>query len=103
TQSGASMKNHSHVDLKSSSSKANRKRDHALIIESGEQEIPVTLHTQPTLFATHHYPDDRRAMLAEGAYRRAEQRGFQPGHELDDWLAAEMELDQRLVGEGRAY
>jgi hypothetical protein len=26
------------------------------------------------------------------AYLRAEQRGFAPGHECDDWLAAEAEL-----------
>jgi hypothetical protein len=97
------MQNHSHVNRKSSSSSANREGDHALTIEAGEQAIPATLHIQPTLFATHHFPDGHQAMLAEGAYRRAEQRGFEPGHELDDWLAAEVELDQRLAGDGRAY
>ena len=30
---------------------------------------------------------EERIRLA--AYRRAEQRGFEPGHELKDWLAAE--------------
>lgn len=39
---------------------------------------------------------DRDAMVAEAAYRRAEQRGFAPGHELDDWLAAEVEVDRRF-------
>jgi Protein of unknown function (DUF2934) len=34
-----------------------------------------------------------------GAYYRAEARGFIPGHELDDWLAAERELGER-AGEG---
>jgi hypothetical protein len=34
----------------------------------------------------------RQRMIAELAYRRAEQRGFEPGHELDDWLAAETEI-----------
>jgi hypothetical protein len=33
----------------------------------------------------------RRRRIAERAYRRAEQRGFAPGRELDDWLAAERE------------
>ena len=37
----------------------------------------------------------RRAMTAEAAYYRAERRGFEPGHELEDWLAAEGEI-QRL-------
>ena len=34
----------------------------------------------------------RRAMIAEAAYYRAERRGFAPGHELEDWLAAEGEI-----------
>jgi hypothetical protein len=31
-------------------------------------------------------------LIAERAYFKAEQRGFAPGHELEDWLAAEREL-----------
>jgi Protein of unknown function (DUF2934) len=38
----------------------------------------------------------RRAMIAESAYLRAERRGFAPGHEVDDWLAAEAEVDALL-------
>ena len=34
----------------------------------------------------------RRRMIAEAAYYRAQQRGFQPGYELEDWLAAENEI-----------
>jgi hypothetical protein len=30
--------------------------------------------------------------IAEAAYYLAEQRGFVPGHELEDWLAAEREI-----------
>lgn len=37
--------------------------------------------------------EDRRRMIAEAAYFRAEQRGFVPGNELEDWLAAELEID----------
>jgi hypothetical protein len=33
--------------------------------------------------------EDLRAAIAERAYHIAEQRGFEPGMELDDWLAAE--------------
>jgi Protein of unknown function (DUF2934) len=33
----------------------------------------------------------RRRRIAERAYRLAERRGFTPGQELDDWLAAEAE------------
>ena len=43
----------------------------------------------------------RRVMIAEGAYLRAERRGFAPGHETEDWLAAEAEVDALLkVGHG---
>jgi Protein of unknown function (DUF2934) len=41
----------------------------------------------------------RRALIAEAAYLRAEQRGFAPGHETDDWLAAETEVDALLRAE----
>jgi Protein of unknown function (DUF2934) len=45
--------------------------------------------------------DDRRAMIAEAAYLRAERRGFDPGHETEDWLAAEVEVDALLaLGQG---
>jgi hypothetical protein len=37
---------------------------------------------------------DREQQIREAAYRRAEQRGFEPGAEIDDWLAAERELDE---------
>jgi hypothetical protein len=35
---------------------------------------------------------DFGAMIAERAYFKAEQRGFAPGYELEDWLAAEREV-----------
>jgi hypothetical protein len=38
----------------------------------------------------------RRAMIAERAYLRAERRGFAPGREAEDWLAAEAEIDSLL-------
>jgi hypothetical protein len=40
--------------------------------------------------------DVRRGMIAEGAYLRAERRGFAPGHEHEDWVAAEAEVDALL-------
>lgn len=40
--------------------------------------------------------DQRRAMIAEAAYLRAEARGFLPGGEVADWIAAEREVDTRL-------
>jgi Protein of unknown function (DUF2934). len=40
---------------------------------------------------------DLRALTAERAYFRAERRGFAPGHELEDWLAAECEVATLLA------
>lgn len=34
-------------------------------------------------------PALRESMIREAAYALAERRGFSPGHELDDWFAAE--------------
>jgi hypothetical protein len=39
----------------------------------------------------------RRALIAESAYFRAERRGFEPGYEAEDWLAAELEIDRALA------
>jgi hypothetical protein len=46
-------------------------------------------------------------MIAKAAYFRAAQRDFAPGHELEDWLAGESEVDRRIAeaqlrGEGAA-
>lgn len=38
--------------------------------------------------------DDYQVKVALAAYFIAERRGFEPGHELDDWLAAEAEISQ---------
>jgi hypothetical protein len=39
------------------------------------------------------FSESREARIAEAAYWRAERRGFVAGQELDDWLAAEREVD----------
>jgi hypothetical protein len=43
-------------------------------------------------------PEERRMLIARTAYLRAERRGFVPGHELEDWAAAEAEVDAQLAG-----
>jgi Protein of unknown function (DUF2934) len=45
-------------------------------------------------------PDARYRLIAESAYLRAERRGFAPGHEVQDWLAAEAEIDALLKAGG---
>jgi hypothetical protein len=42
-------------------------------------------------------PEHRAGLIAEAAFFRAEKRGFSPGHEMEDWLAAESEVDAQLM------
>lgn len=48
----------------------------------------------PTVRVT---PEERRQMIAEEAYLRAEKRGFEPGAEVQDWLEAEAEVERQLM------
>ena len=41
--------------------------------------------------------EERQSMIAEAAYYRAEKRGFQEGDPVEDWLAAEREIAERLA------
>lgn len=47
--------------------------------------------------------DDERVfqLICENAYYRAERRGFMPGEELADWLAAEQEVRTTLADTSR--
>ena len=44
--------------------------------------------------------EERRNMIARAAYFRAERRNFAPGEELQDWVAAEAEVDRELERRG---
>ena len=46
--------------------------------------------------ATAFTPEERRRMIAEAAYYLAARRGFESGHDVEDWLAAEAEVDRDL-------
>jgi hypothetical protein len=39
----------------------------------------------------------RYNMIAEAAYYRAEKRGFQNGDPIEDWVAAEEEIHEKLA------
>lgn len=54
-----------------------------------ENPIPVM-----GIESIHQYGDENYCRTAECAYYKAEARGFVPGHEMDDWLEAESELNQ---------
>ena len=55
---------------------------------------PVTIQRATAAFLE---PEKRCAMIAEAAYYLAECRGFASGHEQEDWLAAEAEIDDLLM------
>lgn len=42
----------------------------------------------------------REQLIAEVAYYRAEQRGFEPGDDIRDWLDAEAEVKSREAASG---
>lgn len=42
-------------------------------------------------------PEARQQMIREAAYYHYVQRGYAPGADVDDWLAAESEIDAALV------
>lgn len=41
--------------------------------------------------------EERQRMIVTAAYFRAERRDFESGHELEDWLEAEAEIDRQLA------
>jgi Protein of unknown function (DUF2934) len=43
--------------------------------------------------------EDKTSRIAELAYFKAEARGYEPGHEMQDWLDAEAEVMSKTKGE----
>ena len=41
-------------------------------------------------------PEEIYKLIQEAAYYKAKARGFQPGHEVQDWIEAEAEVRMRL-------
>jgi hypothetical protein len=60
--------------------------------QPGPTQIPVQVDPTPAEVRSEAQSVDRREAIARGAYYRAEQRGFAPGYEVEDWLEAEREL-----------
>lgn len=44
-------------------------------------------------------PEQRLRMIGEAAYYRYVHRGFAPGHDVEDWLAAEADFEHASAGE----
>ncbi len=45
----------------------------------------------------------REELIRTAAYLRSERRGFEAGHELDDWLTAEREVDLWIESRGAPH
>jgi hypothetical protein len=52
----------------------------------------VKVSQEAEVFSDTIFLPDRDARIAELAYYKAESRGFEPGHELEDWLEVEGEF-----------
>jgi len=61
--------------------------------KSSSNPIPVIGIEGVTESFTEPAPDSY-LRTAECAYYKAQARGFEPGHEVEDWLEAEAELSQ---------
>jgi hypothetical protein len=57
------------------------------------QAVAKTTTTPP---AERPAPEDMRRRIEMNAYFKAKARGFTPGYELEDWLAAEREVKKHL-------
>lgn len=56
---------------------------------------PVATDPSPSMNPPAGMTEDLRRQIEEAAYYRAQQRGFAPGYELEDWIAAEAEVMRR--------
>lgn len=50
------------------------------------------------LLPSHPGEDVIRLLISQAAYYKAEKRGFEPGHQEQDWLEAEKEIKIYLAG-----
>ena len=78
----------------------------AAVKKSNKKETRTTAGRKQAVLAARPAPgvsaDARRGMIAKAAYLRGERRGFAPGGEKDDWMAAEQEIDALLSGDSGA-
>lgn len=66
-----------------------------------EQPMPAN-QTESASSAVSVADSARQRMISEAAYYRSEKRGFAPGRELEDWLAAEIEISGHFLQQSPA-
>ena len=53
---------------------------------------PLRAIQEPHAASQRPLADELLPVISQAAYFRAQRRGFAPGHEVDDWIAAEQEV-----------
>jgi hypothetical protein len=69
-----------------------RTNSHSHIAESLAGIDSAALSTLTRQFVEPLTDEQRHELIAVAAYRMAEGRNFEPGHETEDWLAAESQV-----------
>ncbi len=64
--------------------------DESAVVAERDQSMAMDVHAVAISIANSR-SEARHRGVAEAAYFLAQRRGFEPGHELEDWLAAEKE------------
>jgi hypothetical protein len=92
------------------------RRQRQLTPQSRRQSTGIAMGSPESMLALRHSPQPLRAnsdslldnldlsksrvvLIRDAAYERFARRGFTPGHELEDWLAAEQQVDEFLARE----
>jgi hypothetical protein len=91
------------IESKPTLTTRNQSRAKAAAASTTQDSVHDVAVVRATLAATPAPQINREQLIGEAAYHRAEARGFEPGHELEDWLVAEAEVDARLCSEGCVY
>ena len=60
-------------------------------VKPAPPDVPVPPAGDPGTVKTD--AEERHRRISDAAYYRAQRRGFEPGHEREDWLEAEREID----------
>lgn len=64
-----------------------------------QTHIPVNPQSDPDITWRGAYSlEQREAMIRDAAYYHYAKRGYAPGHDFDDWLAAEAEIERGTAG-----
>jgi hypothetical protein len=68
------------------------------MMQKGKSKKPTRVHkaTLRELAEAEITPEERYELIAETAYYRAEQRGFEGNEHLQDWYEAEKLIDSQL-------